>query len=456
MEMLFKRIARTLRNSRIARFERNINRARHQGGYVVIALAMIGLFGGAAAASPVLNRVISSLSASEVGPVNQSGASCAAEHALWRLENDPTLWGGMTGSPPSTTYQEPACSVLSNADITIEALDDPPTGDDRISVELTVTPDAVAPNTNAQFTYTLKVTNDDVQPHNLTRLVIDPLLFFWNPDAVAGSTTGVTTADPIETGCYFGFCRWQWDLASPVEVPAFGGEVSLSFTAEENRSFGAHWTGASARFDGIGTIDAVNSTRLWFRDSRRVLIEQFITPDAVEAGQSHIYDVTIRVTNLDSDPIEPWLIRAWTPEELDFVPGSAEWHGASQHDASLMESWWLQQFFTIFVHEFRKLYNFTIVNNTTINPGDSADLTYQVQGNLEPGVHYSRSSVLIDDEPQNLVWQNIVLSDDSTGETAPIEVTQGFTITATHEGVTVEVIGVITENGIEVLSWREL
>jgi hypothetical protein len=127
-----------------------------------------------------------------------------------------------------------------------------------------------------------------------------------------------------------------------------------------------------------------------------------------------------------------------------------------QAEPSLMDSWWLQQFFTIFVHEFRKLYNFPISTNTSINPGESADLTYKAQGDLEPGVHYSRASVLLAAEPNTLVWQNLVQSADTTGETAPIEVTQGFTITATHEGVTVEVTGIITENGIEVLSWREI
>ena len=141
MQRLLKPITSTCSVGAGGRVERRMDQARRQSGYIVISLAMTGLFGGAAAAVPILNRVDSLLSASDTGPVNQSSAAFATEHALLRHRHDPALWGGMTGSPPSISYQHPACGALSNADVDITALEDVPTGDDRFDVALTVTPE---------------------------------------------------------------------------------------------------------------------------------------------------------------------------------------------------------------------------------------------------------------------------------------------------------------------------
>ena len=46
-------------------------------------------------------------------------------------------------------------------------------------------------------------------------------------------------------------------------------------------------------------------------------------------------------------------------------------------------------------------------------------------------------------------------STPTTGETAPVEVFQGFAVTAVHEGVTDEVTGTITASGVEVISRKE-
>ncbi len=447
MNRLFKRIARTFR------IDQKADRVRRQGGYVVISLAAIGLFGGAAAATPVLNRIVGSLNASDTSPVDQSGAACAAEHALWRLENDPTLWSSMSGSPPSTSYQHPACGVLSDADIDVGALDDPPTGDDRFDVALTVTPDVHPQNTDVEFTYTLTVTNDDIVPHDISRVIIDPKWFF-KPDAVAGTTSGITTADPIETGCFFGYCRFQWDLFPYVEVPPFGGEVSLTFTAEDNRSFGSHFTGAEVRFDGVGTIDAPNSARVRFQNDNALRVEQFVTPGFGAAGETVTYDYTIRAHNDGATPLTLEWIRNWSTQDFSYVAGSTEFTvGSSQSsfaDPTITSTGWFFEFITL---DDRSRY-FWNVPPTTINPGSSVDLTYQLQASLEPGTYFSRASAYVSEAPGG-IFALLDLSTSTSGETAPIEIYQGFTITAVHEGTTVEVIGNITANGIEVLSWKE-
>ncbi len=91
---------------------------------------------------------------------------------------------------------------------------------------------------------------------------------------------------------------------------------------------------------------------------------------------------------------------------------------------------------------------------TTITPGSSIDLMYQMQSTLEPETYFSRASGYVSELPGGF-WALLELSSSTTGETAPIEVYQGFTVTATHEGETVEVTGTMTATGVEIISWKE-
>ena len=65
-----------------------------QRGFVVIALAIIGLLGAAAISVPVLNRATTGLrahSAADIGEPN--GARSAAEHGIWRIRTDSAFVG---------------------------------------------------------------------------------------------------------------------------------------------------------------------------------------------------------------------------------------------------------------------------------------------------------------------------------------------------------------------------
>jgi hypothetical protein len=108
------------------RIDRKRRSFRRQGGYVVISLAAIGLFGGIAAAAPVLNRAVGSLKANDASPSNQSGARSAAEHAMWRLKNEPSLWSSMTGEPPAIDYTFAVVGSSVDANVDIIALSAPP------------------------------------------------------------------------------------------------------------------------------------------------------------------------------------------------------------------------------------------------------------------------------------------------------------------------------------------
>ena len=47
------------------------------------------------------------------------------------------------------------------------------------------------------------------------------------------------------------------------------------------------------------------------------------------------------------------------------------------------------------------------------------------------------------------------LSTSTSGETAQVEVFQGTMVTLIHEGMMITITGEITEDGIEVTSWKE-
>ena len=120
----------------------------------------------------------------------------------------------------------------------------------------------------------------------------------------------------------------------------------------------------------------------------------------------------------------------------------------------MTSSGWLYDWFSEFVTlDSRARYQWD-VPPTTITPGSSIDLTYQMQGNLEPGTYFSRSSGYVSEQPGG-IWALLELSTSTSGETAPVEVYQGFTISAVHEGETVEVSGTITATGVDVTSWKE-
>jgi hypothetical protein len=82
-----------------------------------------------------------------------------------------------------------------------------------------------------------------------------------------------------------------------------------------------------------------------------------------------------------------------------------------------------------------------------------------MEGGLDPGVYTSRGEVLVDEAPggflEDIAGFLLQLPTTSTGETAEIIISQGFTITAVHEGHTVIVSGYIMPDGIDILSWKE-
>ena len=441
MRTLLKRIASFVRlNEKSKDF-------RRQGGYVVISLAAIGLFGGIAAAAPVLNRAVGALKSSDSSAVSQSGASSAAEHALWRLRNDPSLWSSMTGTPPMTTYTYDVLDSDTDANVEVESLTPPPVEDLRVA--MTVSPDVIEPSSSGQFTYTMTVTNDDIVSHQIDRVRVSTIV--WDPDLVSGSVSGMTTDDPSTSCTYFFvllYCRWTW---YPYDtVAGFGGESTLTWTAEDSKSGGSFFATAEVLFNNGETIEAPNSARVRFQTLNALDVYETVTPSSSAAGTTTTYDYTLTIENNSSDPLTLEWIRHWADPALSYVPNSSEFEGSPITDPSQVSSSWIYSLFTL---DSRYRYQWSVLP-TEINPGETKVLTFQMQGSLEPGTYYSRASVLVE-EAYGGIFASLDLSTSTSGESAPITILQGFTVTAEHDGATVEVTGIVTADGIEILSWKE-
>ena len=222
-------------------------KAAGQRGFSTLMLALIGLLAGSSLAVPAMQLAAGTLTSS-VGPAATIDADSAAEHALWRLRYDPTIHDEMTGSPPETNY------ILSfpsgDANVNVAASSDPPLNN-GLTASLTVTPSVILEEVAATVTYTLTLTNDDSQDHDVTRFEANPVAF--NPTYLGGTTTGATTSDPVyQAG------RWRWDLITPITVTGFGGSTHIHWQMSICRN---PWSWENKR---VRCLEEVDLRGWWF------------------------------------------------------------------------------------------------------------------------------------------------------------------------------------------------
>jgi hypothetical protein len=442
------------------RIDRTRRGFKRQGGYVVIALAAIGLFGGIAAAAPVLNRAVGSLKANDASPSNEGGARAAAEHAMWRLKNDYALWSGMTGEPPTTGYTFTVAGSGEDAQIDIIALSAPP--GNPFTVELTSTPDIVSGG--GTVTYTLTVTNNGVEAHQLER--ITAYTIGWAPEIVNNSSSinGQAINNPsrtTSTSCFVLVqtdCKYTWSLVTPVSISPFGGELLMTWQARVWQFSGTHILPVTVDIVNEGTFPAIEAARVTVGSDSGLTVEEFVTPNERSAGVNTVYDYTVRVSNNGDEDLTLEWIRHWSTPQLIYKEGTAEFNGNPIGDPEETKGGFFYQL-AVFLYELlsydsRDRYQW-YVPTTVITPGEHVDLTFQMEGGLTPGIYYSRGSALVEEAPGGNFLGLLELSTTSSGETAQITISQGFTITAVHDGQTVIVSGYIMPDGIDILSWKE-
>ncbi|MEX0760958.1 MAG: hypothetical protein WD208_09875 [Dehalococcoidia bacterium] len=404
---------------------------REQRGYIIMSLAIIGLVGGVSVAVPMLSRSIQGLGVQDAAGDNDfNGARSAAEHALWRLQYDPTVHDEMVGSPPTTVYPLPIPGSEEDATVSIAAASDPP-DDNGLRVLVNVSPQQVPPNTPTEVTFTMRVVNDDVVAHDIIRLEAKPQAF--SPTYVTGSSTGITTDDPSFTAG-----KWRWNLSPYGSVPPFGGEVQLSWRmiVDQNNEKN-YWTAGSVRFDGIGTVSAPIA-HIRVASLGDLVITSSVEPAQVTAGAGQTFEYTINVENTGDGPLTFGWIRHDAPTHFDYVDGSTS--GETLADPSRQHD----------VINDRWQYRWNL-GGQIIDPGATASISFEVTGNLVPGIYYSVSSALVQEDDSGSTQQPTV----STGEAAPITAVRWYEVVAEHMGKTVRVEAVLVSSGIGILLWDE-
>ncbi|MCZ6539518.1 MAG: hypothetical protein O6922_06800 [Chloroflexi bacterium] len=402
--------------------------AAGQRGFSTLMLALIGLLAGSSLAVPAMQLAAGTLTSS-VGPAATIDADSAAEHAMWRLSYDPTVYDEMTGSPPETSY------ILGfpsgDANVVIAASSDPP-ADNGLTASLAVTPNTVPEEVATTVTYTLTLTNDDIEAHDVTRFEADPS-GSYNPVYLTGTTSGATTQDPVHQAS-----KWRWELITPVNVSGFGGTTSISWQMSVNEDDGQYWTQGTVRVDNIGNVDAPLSGSVRATEVNDLTISTMVTPTEVVAGSSQIYTYTIDITNNGATDYTPEFVKHWTSTLFDHSTGTTT--GISTADPSGNHD--------VINNRWEWTWNITGV---TVTPSATVSLSFDMTATLLPNTYFVTSGVRVD-EDENANGQETTAS---TGDTAPITVVRSFTITTTQNGKTVTVIAYVTASGVQIVSWVE-
>ncbi|GEM_PF-2974015 len=419
-----------------------------QRGYVVLTLALVGLMGGAVVAVPILQRATSGLRAhSGQGAVGGAsiGAESAIEHAIARIRYDVPFVDSFTGTPPGASYTADVLGDGTMADIAVTASSAPPPNQ-GMQVHLTSNTDPMTPGVPAVITYTLRVTNYDNEPHLLSRITVQPLL--WFPTFVSGSASGITTSNP--SSCLFLFgCRW--DLWPYYSVPAHGGEATLTFQMLSGAMpIGTWWTYGAVRVEGLGTIVAPQTAQSRFMALNGldlgVTVERtdwtaddLLAPDEAIAGELEEYEFDITVINNSASPVHMEWVQHWTKTTFDYVAGSSS--GTSPAEPVIAYEWISN----------RDRHTWNLSPNLELAAGAQTTQTLRMTATLLPGVHSSRSSFKVTEDGGFFG----LLESWTSGEAATVTVYRKYTIVATYDGRTITAEVVLTPTSEIILSWEE-
>lgn len=395
----------------------------------MLAFALMGLAGSTLLAMPVLARATNDLHVEASTSVRSSNAAVsAAEHALWRIENDSDFLASMTGQPPTASYT----LTLSGGDteITVTSSSLGAEGD-GVSAYLSVAPNQVPEEVATTVTFTLRIVNDDVEPHVVTRAEADPRQY--SPVYQMGTTTGFTTIDPIYTGS-----RWRWDIVPGVTVPGFGGELSMQWQMTVDEGDGNYWTGASIRVADVGSISAPMSANIRVIDSATDIdIVSSVTPSQVSAGSIETFVHTITLTNNGTAPYTAEWIKYHGSRDLDYVTGSTS--GITNTDPQVHHD----------VINDRSVHTWD-VNPTVLLPGVPQQITFSTEGALLPGTVFSIASMRTTADESSPGSTPTVTS----GETAPITAIRSFSINVVFESHVIDVEATLGSAGVDVITWE--
>lgn len=259
---------------------------------------------------------------------NQYSALGADQYAQNIIEQ-----GLPPGSYPITLNGEPVA-------VTIAALPTPvpppAPGDNsrRLQASKVVTPSTAIASTLTTFTYTITVTNGDDESENLNKIHdMLPAGFSY----IAGSTSGVTTADPTILGQ-----QLTW---SPSLLVNSGDSVTLTFDAQASVVQGNYcneaWvepgrtktsSGLTARIEvGNPADDLCPGTAV------KVTKTVEVAAGTVFPGNPVTFTYTITIENTGTDHLHPTQVRDLLPVGFTYVAGTTSGDITSANPTTTMQ-----------------------------------------------------------------------------------------------------------------------
>jgi hypothetical protein len=395
-----------------------------------LAFGMIGLVMCGVVAAPVVARAATALRAQEtsspVGQYSTDGAISAAEHGLWRIANDAAFLNSFTGTPPSAQYT--LALPEGTATITVTQSSEDP-GGDGLNVYLTVTPNQIQPDTPTTVDYTIRMVNNGNSAKSVDRVEADPQSF--SPTYVNGSTTGITTSNPTYTAG-----RWRWSISPTVSVPAFGGQVSLSWKMTINEREGDYFVGGSARFVGVGTVSAPMTSSVRVANMADINVSTTVAPALVSSGDGLTFTYTVTITNnATSTRTIDWL-KHYTTTDFDHLTGSTTGFTTANPSRN---------------NDGNGRWEYTWDVSVPIAAQNSAQLSFNMRADLVPGTYYAESRMRAEEDQQ----ANGQEATATSGSTAPVLAVRTYTITAVLNGHRVDVTASLDSTGVTVSSWSE-
>lgn len=191
--------------------------------------------------------------------IRQYSADAGVEHAIWRLNYEPGFADSLTPANPTTNYPITVNNTIVNINVTwVEIIPPPnppppPEGPeaDRIQMSKSVAPNSAPVSQQATFTYVISIDNVATSVVKIAEVRdLLPTGFSY----VAGSSSGITTADPtieLEGGQQ----KLRWIFPVPKPDVAAGQVVTLTFQAIATLQMDIYWNETWAALDpeGIGT-----------------------------------------------------------------------------------------------------------------------------------------------------------------------------------------------------------
>jgi hypothetical protein len=396
-----------------------------QSGATILPLALAGLLGSSVVAVPLLNRALTSLDATQKSSSVQSiSAEAAAWYAMWRLEHDPTVHAEFSGSPPTTTF------MFRGAEITIVGVEPP--DNSGIILSMSATPNMALPETPTVVTYTMILKNDDDVAHDILRVVADPASSF-EPVYVAGTTTGLTTVDPVTTGN-----KHIWTPVNPVTLAPFGAETTLTWQMTVDEVEGNYWMDGSVRIDGVGDIGGLTEANVLVTAENDLVVTSVVTPVQVEAGVHEQFDYTITIENsgVSSQTLET--VKFWATKDLEVVAGSISGFTSGEptrnSDFKNNDRWeWTWSGLSVL-----------------IEPGVPLVMYGTAEGSLSPGTWFSETAIITTESTAN--GQEVAAT---TSASSPIKAVRVYDISVDFLGTNLSIEALLDNTGVEALTWVE-